>query len=116
MPLTKTPQEFVATWKKGCFAWEYKGKHADLDKAYQQLRQYRESLQNPSLLVVSDIDTIVVHTNFTNTVKQVFTITLDDLLTAPGLQKLRDIFLNPEAFRTPQTTQQVTEQAAHCWH
>ncbi len=34
-------------WKKGFFAFEYKGKHADLDKAYAQLQQYRESLQNP---------------------------------------------------------------------
>ncbi len=24
-------------WKRGFFAWEYKGKHADLAKAYQQL-------------------------------------------------------------------------------
>ena len=43
-------------WKKGYFAWEYKGKHADLDKAYHQLLQYRESLLNPPLLIVSDID------------------------------------------------------------
>ncbi|MGH2592665.1 MAG: class I SAM-dependent DNA methyltransferase, partial [Anaerolineae bacterium] len=40
-------------WKKGYFAWEYKGKHADLDRAYQQLLQYRESLLNPPLLIVS---------------------------------------------------------------
>lgn len=32
------------------FALEYKGKHADLDKAYQQLLNYREDLQNPPLL------------------------------------------------------------------
>jgi hypothetical protein len=31
-------------WKKSCFAWEYKGTHANLEKAYQQLQQYRESL------------------------------------------------------------------------
>jgi hypothetical protein len=71
-------------WKRGYFAWEYKGPHADLHKAYQQLLQYRESLQNPPLLVVSDIQQIVIHTNFTNTVKQVFTVTLDDLLTPAG--------------------------------
>src|SRR5919204_189553 len=39
-------------WKKGFFAWEYKGKHADLDAAYQQLLQYRGALVNPPLLVV----------------------------------------------------------------
>src|SRR5512141_135717 len=34
-------------WKKGFFGWEYKGKHANLDKAYDQLLQYRSDLQNP---------------------------------------------------------------------
>lgn len=99
-------------WKKGYFAWEYKGPHANLEKAYQQLLQYRESLQNPPLLVGSDIQTIVVHTNFTNTVKQIITLTLDDLLTPAGLKRLRDIFEHPEAFKAPQTTAQVTEAAA----
>jgi hypothetical protein len=99
-------------WKRGVFAWEYKGKHANLDKAYQQLLQYRESLQNPPLLVVSDMAQIVIHTNFTNTVKQVITIQHTDLLKPEGLQRLRDLFSNPEAFRAPQTTTQVTEHAA----
>src|SRR5688500_11744461 len=27
-------------WKKGCFAWEFKGKHANLTKAYEQLARY----------------------------------------------------------------------------
>jgi len=50
--------------------WEYKGLHANLDAAYQQLLQYREALQNPPLLVVCDTDRIIVHANFINTVKQ----------------------------------------------
>ena len=56
---------FADVWYQGHFAWEYKGKHANLDKAYQQLLQYREALENPPLLIVSDIDTILIHTNFT---------------------------------------------------
>ncbi len=99
-------------WKQGYFAWEYKGKHADLDKAYQQLLQYREALQNPPLLIVSDLDRIVIHTNFTNTVKQVTTLTLDDLLTPAGQLQLRNVFYAPDAFRAPLTTKQVTEEAA----
>jgi hypothetical protein len=39
--------------KKGCFAWEYKGKKKNLDAAYQQLLRYRESLLNPPLSVVA---------------------------------------------------------------
>ncbi|MGB5048759.1 MAG: DNA methyltransferase, partial [Caldilineaceae bacterium] len=99
-------------WKRGYFAWEYKGKHADLGKAYQQLLQYRESLVNPPLLVVSDIERIVVHTNFTNTVKQTVEIGLDDLLTPGGMAQLRAIFSQPERFQSSQTVEQVTEQAA----
>ncbi len=28
---------FADVWKRSFFGWEYKGNHADLDKAYQQL-------------------------------------------------------------------------------
>lgn len=105
-------QGWADVWKKDYFAWEYKGKHANLKKAYDQLLQYRESLLNPPLLVVCDIDTIVVHTNFTNTVKQVITITPDDLLTPDGMRNLRAIFTEPGRFRSQQTAVQVTKQAA----
>lgn len=99
-------------WKKGCFAWEYKGPHANLDKAYQQLQQYRESLKNPPLLAVSDIQTIQVHTNFTNSIKQVTTFTLDDLLVPEKLDQLRRVWTDPPAFRVAETPEQVTERAA----
>ena len=35
---------FADVWRKDCFAWEYKGLHADLSSAYGQLQLYRESL------------------------------------------------------------------------
>ena len=37
------------------FAWEYKGKRANLDAAFTQLRQYALALENPPLLIVSDM-------------------------------------------------------------
>ena len=37
---------FADVWKRGFFAWEYKGKKKNLDAAYQQLLRYRESLLN----------------------------------------------------------------------
>jgi len=86
---------FADVWKRGFFAWEYKGKHADLDKAYEQLQRYRESLENPPLLVVSDMERILVHTNFTNTAKRVLELDLDALLTPEGLGVLRDVFTQP---------------------
>ena len=105
-------QGWADVWKKGFFALEYKGKHADLKAAYQQLLQYRESLENPPLLVVSDMDTLIIHTNFTNTVKQEIPITLDDLLTADGLSRLRALFYSPDDFKAPQTPDTVTQEAA----
>ena len=105
-------QGFADVFKRGYFGWEYKGKHANLDKAYGQLLQYRSDLLNPPLLVVCDMDRIIVHTNFTNTVHRVHTIALDDLLTGDGLQKLRAIFYSPDFFKAAQTTEQVTQEAA----
>ena len=99
-------------WKKGFFAWEYKGKHADMDKAYQQLLKYRESLQNPPLLIVCDIDRVEIHTNFTNTVKIKYELSLEDLLTPKKLDILRSAFLHPEHLQATQTTEEVTREAA----
>ena len=71
---------FADVWKKGYFGWEYKGKHKDLIAAYKQLKDYDDALQNPPLLIVSDMDKIVIRTSFTNTVQEIHTIALDDIL------------------------------------
>lgn len=99
-------------WKKGYFAWEYKGKHADLDKAYRQLLLYREDLQNPPLLIVSDLSAILIHTNFTNTPKSVYRLELNDLLNPEKLQLLRHAFTDPSRLRKPDTVERVTQEAA----
>src|SRR5436190_15328596 len=70
---------FADVWKRGFFAWEYKGKKKNLDAAYQQLLQYREDLENPPLLVVCDLNRFKVHTNFTGTTKRVYEFTLAEL-------------------------------------
>ena len=77
---THGAQGWADVWKRGAFAWEYKKPGGDLKRAYEQLLQYREALENPPLLVVSDLRTLQAHTNITNTAKQVYTWTLDDLL------------------------------------
>jgi len=105
-------QGWADVWYRGHFAWEYKGKHKDLDEAYQQLLQYRESLMNPPLLIVSDMEQIVIHTNFTNTVKRTVCIELDDLLRPDRRGQLRAVFYEPLSFRAPETTEQVTLEAA----
>ncbi len=70
---------FADVWLRDHFAWEYKGKHKDLHKAYLQLADYREDLGNPPLLVVCDLNRFEVHTNFTSTTKRVYSFDLDDL-------------------------------------
>ena len=105
-------QGFADVFKRRCFALEYKGKHADLDKAYQQLLNYREALQNPPLLVVCDIDRLIIHTNFTNTRKRTRTLLLDDLLTQAGRQALKAMFERPAFFEQIELPAQVTQQAA----
>jgi hypothetical protein len=72
-------QGFADVWWKNKFAWEYKGLHADLNKAYDQLLLYREDLDNPPLLVVCDLDRFQIHTNFTGTAKKVYEFTLDEV-------------------------------------
>ena len=66
-------------WKQGHFAWEYKSQGKDLDAAFQQLRQYALALENPPLLIVSDMRRFRIYTNFTNSVSQVHEFTIYDL-------------------------------------
>ena len=66
-------------WKRGHFAWEYKTQGKDLDAAFQQLRQYALALENPPLLIVSDMRRFRIHTNWTNSVSTVHEFTLYEL-------------------------------------
>ena len=99
-------------YKQGYFAWEFKGLHRDLDEAYRQLQRYREALNNPPLLVVSDFRTIGVHTNFTNKVSAVHTIALDDLGEPESLETLRRVFHDPYALEPEISPEQVTQKTA----
>ncbi len=105
---------FADVWKRGYFAWEYKGKRKDLKAAYRQLNDYREDLDNPPLLVVSDLDRFEVHTNFTGTPSRVHRFTLADIAHDPTepLRILRAVFRDHEALRPDMTPEEVTEAAA----
>lgn len=100
---------FADVWKLGAFGWEYKGKGADLKRAYEQLVSYREDLQNPPLMVVSDLQKIEVHTNFTGTLKAVKTFTLEDLLDEGKRLELRKVWTEPEAFNPSAQAADVTK-------
>ena len=109
---------FADVWRKNCFAWEYKGLHADLSKAYAQLQLYRGALGNPPLLVVCDFDRYEVHTNFNNTVKRIYKFSNADIpfdspvngSTLTPIQVLRALFVEPYSLQPGQS------QARACSH
>ena len=99
-------------WKRHHFAWEYKGKRANLDAAFRQLRQYTLALENPPLLIVSDMARFRIHTNWTNSVSKIYEFTLDDLADAAIRDQLKWAMADPERLRPEDTRQALTERAA----
>jgi type II restriction/modification system DNA methylase subunit YeeA len=117
---TSGKKGFADVWFSDHFAWEYKGKHKDLNEAYRQLNDYREDLGNPPLLVVCDLDRFEVHTNFDRTRVRVYQFDLADLLIGtatpkcplPPLDVLRCLFADPDKLSPEATAARVTEDAA----
>lgn len=105
-------QGWADVWKRGHFGWEYKGPRKDLEAAYRQLLLYRQSLENPPLLVVSDMRRIVIHTNFTATVHKIYDIPLEALGEAHNLETLRALFHAPERLRPGTTSEAITTEVA----
>jgi type II restriction/modification system DNA methylase subunit YeeA len=99
-------------WKRGSFAWEYKGKHKDLDAAYKQLLLYAGALENPPLLIVSDIERIVIRTNWTGYASERHELLLEDLATPARLAILKWASSDPDRLRPAITRQGLTEKAA----
>ena len=99
-------------WKRHHFAWEYKGRRADLDAAFDQLRQYSLALENPPLLIVSDMVRFRIRTNWTNSVSQTHEFALEDLADAATRDRLKWVFADPERLRPGETRQSLTERAA----
>ena len=99
-------------WKRHHFAWEYKGKRADLDAAFGQLRLYALALENPPLLIVSDMLRFRIRTNWTNSVSKTYEFGLDDLADVATRDRLKWAFSDPERLRPGDTRQSLTEQAA----
>ncbi|MDE2827247.1 MAG: class I SAM-dependent DNA methyltransferase [Bacteroidota bacterium] len=99
-------------WKRGFFAWEYKGKHANLDTAFDQLRQYALALENPPLLIVSDMHRFRIRTNWTNSVSETHEFVLDELVDSAVRDKLKWAMSDPDRLRPRETRQTLTERAA----
>ena len=99
-------------WKRHCFAWEYKGKHANLDSAFDQLPQYALALENAPLLIVSDMTWFLIRTNWTNSVGETHEFVLDDLSEASVRDELHWAMSDPERLRPGESRQTLTERDA----
>jgi type II restriction/modification system DNA methylase subunit YeeA len=101
-------------WKRGCFAWEYKSPGKDLNAALKQLQYYVRSLENPPLLIVSDMERIELHTNWTNTVQEVHTLSLPELADARRRQILKKAFSESEVeeLKPGKTREALTKEVA----
>jgi type II restriction/modification system DNA methylase subunit YeeA len=105
---------FADVWKQGCFAWEYKSPGRDLNAALRQLKLYASDLENPPLLIVSDMRRIELHTNWTNMVQEKHVIELEDLKDHRKLQILKRAF-DPDAvqeLRPTRSANATTEEVA----
>ncbi|TCT42798.1 class I SAM-dependent DNA methyltransferase [Martelella mediterranea] len=104
---------FADVFKRGCFGWEYKGTHANLDTAFAQIQRYAVALDNPPLLIVSDIGTTIrIHTNWTNSVSKTYEIPIAALEDADQRDLLKLAFTDPEALRPAKSRQELTEEVA----
>ncbi len=99
-------------WRKGCFGWEYKGRHKNLDAAFRQLQAYAPDLENPPYLVVCDMERIIVRTNWTNTVSERHELSLEDLRDAGKRELLRQVFQGSDRLKPGITPQELTAKAA----
>jgi hypothetical protein len=80
--------------------------------ALSQLQLYALALESPPLLIVSDIDTIEIHTAFQNAVQEVHLIELQDFARPEKIDLLRSAFKDPERLRPKRTRDQITTEAA----
>ncbi|GAA5533979.1 class I SAM-dependent DNA methyltransferase [Deinococcus aluminii] len=109
---------FADVFKRDHFIVEYKAQGKSLGKALQQALLYARELGNPPLLIVSDLTTIEIHSNFTGSSPRAIRITLDDIerdapvggdLTA--LSALRACFRDPGRLDPRQLRERVTQDA-----
>ncbi len=111
-PGGKTARGFADVFKRNYFAWEYKRPDRDLDAAYDQLRRYRDELDNPPLLVTSDLKSFHIHTNFTNTPRKTHRISIASLDQPVVYETLRSVFFAPEKLRPQTTIEKITGEVA----
>ncbi len=106
---------FADVYYENHFAIEYKtaDKYKDLNAAYEQLLKYREKLNNPPLMAVTDFKRWEIHSNFPNTEKRVYNFSHSEIASSSEAWAwLRALFHAPQRLHPGRNTAQVTKEAA----
>src|SRR3546814_19965597 len=74
--------------------------------------QYSVALENPPLLIVSDMNRIVIRTNWTHSVQETHEIALNDLTDGAVRDRLKAAFPEPDQFKPAKSRQDLTEETA----
>ena len=93
------PGGFADAYFEEHFGWEFKGREAQLDGAFDQLLRYQVHLKTPPLLIVSSFQTIRVQTNFPGMETARYDIGVGELGQPERLGMVRDVFFAPQRFR-----------------
>ena len=112
VPKTGGGDGFADVWKKGFFAWEYKKRKRDLDKALEQITRYAAALENPPLHVACDTHIFRIETRWTSEVPAKYEFDIDDLADPKNLAILHHVFFDPDKLRTGATRAKLTREAA----
>lgn len=118
----KGAKGFADVWYRNHFAWEYKGKHKDLDAAYAQLLSYRQGLGNPPLLVVCDFLEFRIYPQWPNMDGKPIVFYNHDLLEDKTRRLITWLLEDPQQFLTlyqadletrGKITRDIAEKFAH---
>ena len=112
VPKTGGGDGFADVWKKGFFAWEYKKRKRDLDKALAQITRYAAALENPPLHVACDTHIFRIETRWTSEVPTTYEFDIEDLADPKNLAILRNVFFDPDKLRSGATRAKLTREAA----
>ena len=93
------PGGFADAYFEEHFGWEFKGRDAQLDGAFDQLLRYQVHLKTPPLLIVSSFETMRMQTNFPGMETARYDIGVGELEEPERLALVRDAFFAPGRFR-----------------
>ena len=109
-------QQRADAYFEGRFVWEFKTFDRQLDDAMLQAIRYAAELKNPPLIIVSSFTTIRIRTNFRDKAKSVHEIPIIELGRTEHLEKLRNVFFDPDRLEPELTVDEITRETAHLFH